>query len=155
MNIVNRLNIVESIYKLYKNKNHISASKLKITGGVPFVGVGVGMGQFFGILYITSNVTYKKVESNKEFNISPFILFCQTLTQGRAMFENLKKEKVRFNRLAGEIQKQKYIDEEKNKNLSNETEFNSNQVNTTVSKSVERGKRLSLNNGIFKPNDNY
>jgi hypothetical protein len=130
-------------YKISKKNNSINGS-LKLHKGIPFVGCGFETGELLGFSY----KIYPSINSfSEDLAITPFILFCENISQANAMYENLKKDKTRFNKLAAEIQKQKLMDKSKQQvNIETQNLTNSNLSNS---------KRLSLNNGIFKSNDNY
>ena len=75
----------------------------------------------------------------------------------RNMYERYKEEKERFLNLAKEIEKQqKSITEKRQNDIEFMKQENSPQYMEDDSINQQsRGKRLSLNNGIFTQNDNY
>ena len=145
---VKKVQIVNKKFKLFRiSKNNIS--NLIQKKGVPFVGVGIDIGEVIGQAYKVSDTI-----SNEQF-ISPLILFCESNMQADTMFNNIKKDKTRFTKLAGEIGKTKIVNRNKLTQLFNETttvEIPSQTMEST--NSMEKAKRLSLNNGIFKSTEN-
>lgn len=165
-------------YKLYKESHKLSIGETlscfenTIKSGTSFVATGIGMGAAIGIAYKLSNVLH--ISNPEEIvTTAAFLFICVSLAQANAIFDNIKKDKKRYNRLAVEIQKQKLIDEEKkySTNLDNpnyrinkvatesplffDVKQDYEKANEDSENSIDMGKRLSLNNGIFKPNDNY
>lgn len=147
-------------YKVYKNTKHTLVSNninINNENGVPFVGCGVETGAILGVVYKAGNssITYSN-QASTGLVVVPFISICTTTSQANKMYENYKKDKSRFNKLASEIQKQKIIDKARISQIINEEQSVSQTMSNSKSEAtLERGKRLSLNNGIFKPNDNY
>ena len=148
-------------YGINRNLRHIAnmAKTEDISDGVSFVSFGVDTGVILGKAHKVSNVVsteYSKAVSEGRI-ASPLILFCLNPTQANAMFENIKNDKTRFTKLAAEDQKEEIM-----KNLASQTTtlvdaMTMQPIESTLSESVsmEQSKRLALNNGVFKPNDNY
>jgi len=140
-------------YVLVKNSYNLSGS---IKDTQSFVGCGAFTGALFGNFYralgIKSDSYLKKV--NDGSIISSFIVMCATKVQASAMYKNLVSDNGRFNKLAAEVQKQGIVDKmEKERVLAAiQSEI---EMPMTNSNTRSNDKRLSLNNGIFKSNDNY
>lgn len=150
------MNVAKNVsYKIYKTDKNLDTDIDNVSGGTSFIGYGIEIGAVIGNFYKVGNVSSQYfLNANDGSIIIPSILICANALQANAMFENLKKDKMRFNKLATEIQKQKIINNAKLTQMMNEKYTISSESNA-LSNNLERSKRLSLNNGIFKPNDNY
>ena len=148
-------------YRITRNTKYMLANSLKVedlNGGVSFVSFGVDTGVLLGKANKISNMVSTEYSNavNEGKIASPLVLFCLNSPQANAMFENIKKDKTRFTRLAAEEQKEEIM-----KKLANQAttlvDAITMQPLTALSESasMEQAKRLSLNNGIFKPNDIY
>lgn len=149
-------------YKVLKNGVHtLNASKKTndIENGTLFVSCGVDTKEILGRVHkISTTISTDYLKSLEDGTVaSPLILFCQSVSQANAMFKNLQKDRTRFNKLAAEVQKQKIINKiNQTINLENTGRIEPITEQIAQSKSEPtQGKRLSLNNGIFKSNDNY
>lgn len=143
--------VLENVrYKIYKNKNNGNVSKIE-ESGIPFVSCGIETGAILGkVIKIGNMPSNSYLEAvNSGLLVRPLVLFCQTNLQAKTMFKNIEEDDTRFNKLAGEIQKQKIINSSKNQFSVVET------ITQTNTQNMEKGKRLALNNGWFKANDNY
>ncbi|MBO5095608.1 MAG: hypothetical protein J6B98_01915 [Bacilli bacterium] len=149
MNETVDIKIVNNRFKLLKIRKDNVASNLTRKKGVPFVGVGTEVGEIKG----ETHKLGQTISTSEDFTIKPLIVFCESGAQANAMFENLKKDRTRFNKLAGEIQKQSIMNKAKLTQMLNETKEVDN--SNRMSQVMEKAKRLALNNGVFKPNDSY
>lgn len=150
-------------YKVSKNGVHtlnISKKTKDIENGVLFVSCGVDTKEILGRVHkISDTISLEYLKASGEGTVaSPLILFCQSVAQANAMFENLKKDKTRFNKLAAEVQKQKIINKLTRQTINLENTGRMEPITEQMAQTKAeptQSKRLALNNGIFKANDNY
>lgn len=149
-------------YKINPKKNNYNGNKKEQGEGISFIGCGITIGVVNGSLYKCGSEPTKEYIEQVEQGISPtpFVMFCTTITQANAAAENLKNDKKRFNTLASEIQKQRIMDKAQKQQIK-ETLVNameqeqSEEMSRSQDKTKEQAKRLALNNGIYRPSDNF
>lgn len=143
------ITIVDKKFKLCKSEHKAINIKTKdIEKGTLFVSCGADTGAILGRVNMVSNNVDKSYidDVNAGKIAAPLVVFCQTISQANKMFENLKSDQSRFNNLALEVQRDEMMNSAMNLQLQEEHTL-------TESKTLEQGKRLALNNGIFKPSD--
>lgn len=141
------ITIVDKKFKLCKNSHKAINIKIKdIKKGTLFVSCGADTGAILGRVNILSkNVDKTYIDNTNSGKVAaPLVVFCQTISQANKMFENLKSDQSRFNELALEVQREE---------MMNSARQLQEEHTLTESKTLEQGKRLALNNGIFKPSD--
>lgn len=163
---MSELVVAENIkYKVTKNKKQTIFGIKKneeLENGVLFVSCGIDTGEILGrVNKVSSNISQEYSMAVSKGTIArPLVLFCATLAQAKGMFGNLKNDKKRFSKLAAEVQKQKIMNKlarqtTKLVDVLVEQPITQQESNEKKESTMERAKRLSFNNGIFKPNDNY
>ena len=154
--------IVLKKYKLATNNLNVTKVTLDnfeqtTRGSLGFVSCLTSTGISYGI------VRNMEVAAPKPYDprCTPILFTRCSPFYARIMYERYKKEKERFSNLAKEIEKetekqQKLITEKKQNDIEFMKQENSHQYMEDDSINQQsRGKRLSLNNGIFTQNDNY
>lgn len=161
---MSELIVLENVrYKVLKNGVHTlnTSKKTKdLENGVLFVSCGLDTKEILGRVHkISTTASIDYLKSTEEGTIaSPLILFCQSVSQANAMFKNIQKDRTRFNKLTAEIQKQKIMDKIAYQTINLENTGRIEMITEQMSQikaEPTQSKRLALNNGIFKPNDNY
>ncbi|MBE6149990.1 MAG: hypothetical protein E7170_04640 [Firmicutes bacterium] len=140
------ITIVDKKFKLCKN-NHkaVNIKKEDIEKGTLFVSCGVDTGAILGRVNMVGVANKEYIADVNSGNVmAPIVVFCQTISQANKMFENLKNDSERFNNLAVEVQREE---------MMNNARQLQEEHTLTETKQKEQGKRLALNNGIFKPSD--
>lgn len=150
---------------------------LKSFGG--FVGCLAGTGIIWGI--IRNMDIAGKLSSNDEIKLVPGIFALCAVFFAKQMYKNFKEERERIHQLALEIEKEKSIKKQEYKKsmsdfitpdqmsqLGLQKSFDADEKVVELKKyrdilvsdkqennGATQGKRKSLNNGIFSPNDTY
>ncbi len=130
--------------------NNFSAT-LKSFGA--FVGCSSLTGISYGIVrsFALADQSRGVVEDNG--GIAPILFFCFSIYYAKQLYDNFKKDKARFLRLADEIEKDRQRKRRLNENV--ETQKYTPSDDSEYIEGSTAGKRKSLNNGIFKSNDIY